>query len=193
MKNRQCFQYQPFLWSCPTAPLSNAQIADRSLQCRELCGTVFQYLLILQKLCWQTRAVPRAEKQTTQQICRSYVFSPIKDKFCLLASDPENIYRYVWKRFQEFSLPDSFWTPHWTCKLCDTAERWLEQKSCTYGKAVDQNRWQQFRYNNKFKTLKKYDTFNQAKHCFTKDGSVLIVKTLYRSWHGDKIWLVRMM
>lgn len=36
-------------------------------------------------------------------------------------------------------LPDSFWTPHWTCRLCNAAGRWLEQSSCTCGRAKDQN------------------------------------------------------
>lgn len=37
-------------------------------------------------------------------------------------------------------LPDSFWTPRWTCRLCNAAGRWLEQSSCTCGRAKDQIR-----------------------------------------------------
>lgn len=51
-------QDQPCLWSCPAGPPSNVRTADRSSQCRALCGTVSRCLSTPQTLYWLTRAAP---------------------------------------------------------------------------------------------------------------------------------------
>lgn len=125
-------QDQPSLWSCPTGPLSIFHIRDRSLQCRALCGTVSQCLSTPQRLYWPTRAAPTRETTTMDRVIKcvavAYRLGTVINK-----------YRWI-TEYSGFSLPDSFWTPHWTCSLCDAAGRWLGQSSCTCGRAKDQIR-----------------------------------------------------
>lgn len=120
---------QPSLWSCPADPLSIDRIANRSSQCKVLCGTVSQCLSAPQTLYWPTREAPVGDSSE----CRSL-------NVTARSEGSLNSARCMELPADTGGLPDSSSTPRWTCRMCSAAAWSLAQSSCTCGRAKEQIR-----------------------------------------------------